>query len=217
MESLKLLLPLALAACTITTTDEAAIPTTAGAASADVGVTLSFARSNGEIAQAQVEVTVRGAPAALGDGDVLVLRDSLGTTRAFEDDGRDGGGEYEAEIATTDVSLAIELTRGVVLDRTVPIALPQAFTVSAPSSTSRASDLDLAWEAAPPWTMTIAATGSPCLPNAGFERALATDVGAATIQPADWLPAPGACDVTIVVTRGGEVSQIRTLVVHTTP
>ena len=203
-------------ACTVTTTTDLPPPTTAGVASSAIGLSLSFARGNGLVVQVQVEVTARGLSADLGDGDVLTLRDGSGSSRVLESDSRPQGGEYEAEIDTNDVSLVVELSRNGALDRNLPIALPPNFTLT-PASLSRAADVTVTWDAAPAFPMTITASGAPCLPDAGFTASFATDTGTASVQSADFLPSAVSCGVTFVATRGEGVTQVRTVVLATTP
>jgi hypothetical protein len=219
VDAVKLVLALAaLSACTVTTIDRPALPTTAGVASSAITVTVSFTRSNGEVAQAQVQLFANGARAVLGPGDALVLRDGTGAERAFEEDLLETGGEYEAELATSDTALEIDLMRNGVLDRAIPAPLPPAFTLVAPATASRSAPITITWDAASTFPMELVATGAPCLPPEGFTAHFEPDTGSALIQPADLFSVPGTCDVTVVATRGNEdATQVRTILLETTP
>ena len=208
----------ALSACTVTTVEPPALPTTEGVSSANVTVTVMFARGNGEVAQAQIQLFANGARAVLGGGDALVLRDGVGTSRAFEEDLLEAGGEYEAQIATTDTALEIDFVRSGALDRAIPIPLPPAFTLVPPTSVSRSAPIPITWDAAPTFPMDVTATGAPCLPPAGFTAHFEPDTGSALIQPADLFTVPGTCNVTLVATRGNAPNtQVRTILLETTP
>ncbi len=207
---------LSLAACTAA--EPPGIPTTAGVASGNVTITVLFARGNGEVAQAQIELHVNGERAALGEGDALVLHDGAGSSRPFEEDALAAGGEYEAEIPTTDVALAIDFTRNGTLDRTIPIELPPPFTLVAPTSASRSASMTITWDVAQSFPMNVVATGAPCLPPGGFSAHFEPDTGLAVIQPADLFTISGACSVTFAATRGAEpLTQTRTIVFETAP
>ncbi len=211
------LLALALAACT-TATEPPPIPTTDGVASANVSITVVFARGNGEVAQAQVHVLANGVPADLGPSDSIVLHDASGTSRAFEPDALALGGEYEAEIATADTAIAVDFTRNGAIDRTIAVPLPPAFTLVAPASTSRSSAITITWDVAQPFPMDVLATGAPCLPPEGFTAHFEPDTGVAMIQPADLFTTSGACEITFAATRGVTArTQTRTIVFETTP
>lgn len=202
-------------ACTFTTIDRPPNATTAGAPSAEVVVTLLEARGTRTDVSVEVTVDVRGEPADLGAGDVLTLRSESETTVDFAPV---GPGAYAATMPTGDVSLAVELRRNGALDRTVPVALPPGFDLSAPAQASRAEGVTLAWEPSPFFPMTLVATGAPCLPDGGFTVALEVDTGSAAIQPADLIASSGPCDVRVVAERGISANeQVRTVVVHTTP
>lgn len=208
----------ALSACTVTTIDRPALPTTDGVSPTNVTITVVFARSNGDVAQAQVQLFLAGARATLGAADALVLRDSAGTSRAFEEDLLDAGGEYEAQIATADTALEIDFVRSGAVARAIPMPLPPAFTLTPPASLSRGAPMTITWDPATTFPMDLLVTGAPCLPPEGLGLHFEPDVGSAVIQPADLFTVPGTCNVTVVATRGNaSTTQVRTILLETTP
>jgi hypothetical protein len=218
MDALKIgLIALAMAGCTITSIESPMATSTANVASSAIVVTVNFVRSNGLVAQAQVELLVNGQHGSLGPNDALIVKDSLGNARALEDDGAILGGEYQAEIPTSDTALEIDFVRAGVVVRTIDAPLPPPFVIAAPATTSRKSGIAIAWSAAPAFPMEIVATGEPCLPPQGFTAHLEPDTGTFAIQGADMFTVPGSCEVTIVATRGTADTQVRTVVVETQP
>jgi hypothetical protein len=201
-----------LCACTNTSIEKTSV-TTAGAASSAITINVQSVSGDGALSDATLDLLVDGAPAVLGGSDALQLVDGLGGVAAFTGDSV----AYEAKLATADAALAIELVRNGAVDRTIPIPLPPAFTPSAPKTASRAAGITLTWAVSAAFPMTILAKGPPCIADTGFTAHLEPDTGAFEIQPADLITVPGACVVTITMTRGLGRVQTRTVTVSTTP
>jgi hypothetical protein len=214
MDAVKLA-ALSLCACTITSIEPSS--TTTGVPTNQILISVLSVSSDGELADAKIDVSVNGFHATLGSGDALRLVDGIGGAIAFAPGSGDGDFDFEAKLATSDTALAVQLVRNGAAGATVDIPLPPPFAPVAPTSAARASGVALTWQAAPSFPMEIVATGSPCLPAEGFTAHLEPDTGAFEIQPADMITSPGACAITVAFTRGLQQTQTRTVTVPTTP
>ena len=122
--------------------------------------------------------------------------------------------------------------RGTATVSATEIALPTAFSLSAPARASRAAPIPLTWEPGrddEPFVLTI--EGRCVVPSQGVKRNAAPRSSGFLLQPADFAPTAGACALLVEATRArasvpleglaagsGAISrQVRTLTLDVSP
>ena len=187
--------------------DEAAVTTTDGLATAEIGLSIQL-RSNGGIAQLFVTPTQGGAALVLGGGDRLVGGPEDGAEEpllAIEPAAPDAmETRHAAQFETAATRFVVGLIRGSGERVDSTCDLPAPFTPAAPDGpVSRAEPIEITWDApAETIPMAVAIEGECIHP---VYRQLQTDAGMFTIQPPDLFVAAGTqgCTLDVELTRTG--------------